>query len=123
MISHRKRRSNAASNFQDPKNLVNLPIDQHVTIKATVIGKTVNRSYDLISNHPDTGLLVLVKVSLGCQLPRVFLANLSGGGEVLFRGIKDAYIHTLSQYGKACVAADSTGTAPIYRLIRSIYKA
>jgi cytochrome-b5 reductase len=123
LISHRKRRSNAASNFQDPKNVVNLPIGQHVTIKATVIGKTVDRSYDLISNHPDTGFLVLVKVSLDCQLPRVFFANLIGEAEVLFRGTKDAYIHTLSQYGKVCVAADSTGTAPIYRLIRAFHKA
>jgi len=123
LISHCKRRSNAASNFQDPKNVVNLPIDQHVTVKATVIGKTVNRSYDLISNHPDTGFLVLVKVSLDCQLTRVFFANLSGGAEVLFRGTKDAYIHTLSQYGKVNVGADSTGTAPIYRLIRATHKA
>lgn len=105
----------------DPRDVVGLPIGQHVAIKATIDGKSVTRSYTPTSNNLDTGLLELViKVYPDGQLTGKFFANLKVGDEVLFRGPKGAYTHTVGQCKKIGMIAGGTGITPMYQLIRAI---
>ena len=85
----------------DPRDVIGLPIGQHVAIKATVDGKTVQRSYTPTSNNLDKGLLELViKIYPDGQLTGKFFANLKVGDEVQFRGPKGSYTHTVGQCKK-----------------------
>ncbi|KAF9692827.1 hypothetical protein EKO04_008968 [Ascochyta lentis] len=105
----------------DPRDVVGLPIGQHVAIKATIDGKSVTRSYTPTSNNLDAGLLELViKVYPDGQLTGKFFANLKVGDEVLFRGPKGAYTHTVGQCKKIGMIAGGTGITPMYQLIRAI---
>jgi cytochrome-b5 reductase len=105
----------------DPRDVVGLPIGQHVAIKATVDGKTVTRSYTPTSNNLDIGVLELViKVYPDGQLTGKYFANLKVGDEVLFRGPKGAYTHTVGQCKKIGMIAGGTGITPMYQLIRAI---
>ncbi|KAJ4987693.1 NADH-cytochrome b5 reductase 1-like protein 2 [Stagonosporopsis vannaccii] len=105
----------------DPRDVVGLPIGQHVAIKATIDGKTVTRSYTPTSNNLDKGLLELViKIYPDGQLTGKFFANLKVGDEVLFRGPKGAYTHTVGQCKKIGMIAGGTGITPMYQLIRAI---
>lgn len=104
-----------------PRDVVGLPIGQHVAIKATIDGKSVTRSYTPTSNNLDAGLLELViKVYPDGQLTGKFFANLKVGDEVLFRGPKGAYTHTVGQCKKIGMIAGGTGITPMYQLIRAI---
>ncbi|KZM27313.1 Cytochrome-b5 reductase [Ascochyta rabiei] len=105
----------------NPRDVVGLPIGQHVAIKATIDGKSVTRSYTPTSNNLDTGLLELViKVYPDGQLTGKFFANLKVGDEVLFRGPKGAYTHTVGQCKKIGMISGGTGITPMYQLIRAI---
>lgn len=105
----------------DPRDVVGLPIGQHVAIKATIDGESVTRSYTPTSNNLDAGLLELViKVYPDGQLTGKFFANLKVGDEVLFRGPKGAYTHTVGQSRKIGMIAGGTGVTPMYQLIRAI---
>ena len=105
----------------DPRDVVGLPIGQHVAIKATIDGKTVTRSYTPTSNNLDKGLLELViKIYRDGQLTGKFFANLKVGDEVLFRGPKGAYTHTVGQCKRIGMIAGGTGITPMYQLIRAI---
>lgn len=105
----------------DPRDVVGLPIGQHVAIKSTIDGKSITRSYTPTSNNLDTGLLELViKIYPDGQLTGKFFANLKVGDEVLFRGPKGAYTHTVGQCKKIGMIAGGTGITPMYQLIRAI---
>lgn len=105
----------------DLRDVVGLPIGQHVAIKAIIDGQSVTRSYTPTSNNLDPGLLELViKVYPDGQLTGKFFANLKVGDEVLFRGPKGAYTHTVGQSKKIGMIAGGTGITPMYQLIRAI---
>lgn len=105
----------------DPRDVVGLPIGQHVAIKAEIDGKSVTRSYTPTSNNLDAGLLELViKVYPDGQLTGKFFANLKVGDEVLFRGPKGSYTHAVGQCKQIGMVAGGTGITPMYQLIRAI---
>jgi cytochrome-b5 reductase len=105
----------------DPRDVVGLPIGQHVANKATIDGKPVTRSYTPTSNNLDAGVLELViKIYPDGQLTGKYFANLKVGDEVLFRGPKGAYTHTVGQCKKIGMIAGGTGITPMYQLIRAI---
>ncbi|OAL01616.1 hypothetical protein IQ06DRAFT_272320 [Phaeosphaeriaceae sp. SRC1lsM3a] len=103
------------------KDVVGLPIGQHVAIKATIDGKTVTRSYTPTSNNLDLGELSLViKVYPDGQLTGKYFANLKVGDEVLFRGPKGAMKYESGHCKKIGMIAGGTGITPMYQLIRAI---
>ena len=74
-----------------PRDIIGLPIGQHVAIKATIDGQTISRSYTPTSNNMDAGVLELViKCYPEGLLTGKYLANLEVGNKVLFRGPKGA---------------------------------
>ncbi|OAG05520.1 uncharacterized protein CC84DRAFT_1090333 [Paraphaeosphaeria sporulosa] len=105
----------------DPRDVIGLPIGQHVAIKATINGKTVTRSYTPTSNNIDTGVLELViKIYPDGALTGNYFANLKVGDEVLFRGPKGAMKYTTGHCKNIGMIAGGTGITPMYALIRSI---
>lgn len=104
-----------------PDTVLGLPIGQHVAIKASVDGTAVQRSYTPVSNNADKGVLELVvKVYPDGLLTGQYLAGLSVGDEVLFRGPKGAMRYRRGLCRKIGMLAGGTGITPMYQLIRAI---
>jgi cytochrome-b5 reductase len=104
-----------------PDSVLGLPIGQHVAIKATIDGATVQRSYTPVSNNSDRGILELViKAYEDGQLTGKYLRHLSIGDEVLFRGPKGAMRYKRGLCNKIGMLAGGTGITPMYQLIRAI---
>lgn len=104
-----------------PDTVLGLPIGQHVSIKGTIDGATVQRSYTPVSNNSDKGILDLViKVYPDGLLTGRYLANLSVGDEVLFRGPKGAMRYQRGLCKKIGMLAGGTGITPMYQVIRAI---
>lgn len=104
-----------------PDTVLGLPIGQHVSIKGTIDGATVQRSYTPVSNNSDKGILDLViKVYPDGLLTGKYLANLSVGDEVLFRGPKGAMRYRRGLCKKIGMLAGGTGITPMYQVIRAI---
>lgn len=104
-----------------PDSVLGLPIGQHVSIKATIDGAAVQRSYTPTSNNADKGILELViKVYPDGLLTGKYLANLNVGDEVMFRGPKGAMRYQRGLCKKIGMLAGGTGITPMYQLIRAI---
>ncbi|KAI2815529.1 hypothetical protein CBS115989_7601 [Aspergillus niger] len=105
----------------DTKGVIGLPIGQHVAIRANIDGNTVSRSYTPVSNNLDLGRLELVvKCYPDGLLSGKYLANLTVGDEVEFRGPKGAMRYGRGLCAKIGMVAGGTGITPMYQLIRAI---
>ncbi|KAJ5548598.1 hypothetical protein N7513_005832 [Penicillium frequentans] len=101
--------------------VLGLPIGQHVAIKAVVDGNSVTRSYTPTSNNLDRGRLELVvKCYPEGLLSGRYLAGLSVGDEVEFRGPKGAMRYHNGLCRKIGMVAGGTGITPMYQVIRAI---
>ncbi|KAJ5162805.1 Cytochrome b5 [Penicillium coprophilum] len=101
--------------------VLGLPIGQHVAIRAIVNGTTVTRSYTPTSNNIDRGRIELViKCYPDGLLSGKYLAGLSVGDEVEFRGPKGSMRYTKGLCRKIGMVAGGTGITPMYQLIRAI---
>ncbi|PWY85092.1 hypothetical protein BO70DRAFT_428641 [Aspergillus heteromorphus CBS 117.55] len=105
----------------DTKGVVGLPIGQHVAIRAIIDGNLVSRSYTPVSNNLDLGRLELVvKCYPDGILTGQYLANLTVGDEVEFRGPKGAMRYSRGLCTRIGMVAGGTGITPMYQLIRAI---
>ncbi|KAJ5152804.1 NADH-cytochrome b5 reductase 1 [Penicillium canariense] len=105
----------------EPTAILGLPVGQHVAIKAEIDGNTVSRSYTPTSNNLDRGRLELViKCYPDGLLTGRYLANLSLGDKVAFRGPKGAMKYTKGVARAFGMVAGGTGITPMYQLIRAI---
>ena len=103
------------------KSVLGLPIGQHVAIRAVVDGTTVTRSYTPTSNNLDRGRIELVvKCYPDGLLSGHYLAGLSIGDEVEFRGPKGAMRYNKGLCRKIGMVAGGTGITPMYQVIRAI---
>ncbi|KXG50568.1 Cytochrome b5 [Penicillium griseofulvum] len=102
-------------------DVLGLPIGQHVAIRAVVDGTTVTRSYTPTSNNIDLGRIELViKCYPDGLLSGKYLAGLTVGDEVEFRGPKGSMRYTKGLCRKIGMVAGGTGITPMYQLIRAI---
>lgn len=109
--------------FQLPnsKDVIGLPIGQHVAIKAMVNGASVSRSYTPTSNNLDLGKLELViKCYPDGLLTGQYLEGLEIGDKVEFRGPKGGMKYHNGLCKKIGMIAGGTGITPMYQLIRAI---
>lgn len=103
------------------RDVIGIPIGQHVAIKATINGQSVTRSYTPTSNNLDLGRLELViKCYPDGLLTGQYLANLNVGDRVLFRGPKGAMRYSRGLCRQIGMIAGGTGITPMYQLIRAI---
>jgi cytochrome-b5 reductase len=101
--------------------VLGLPIGQHVAIRAEIDGTTVTRSYTPTSNNIDRGRIELViKCYPDGLLSGKYLAGLTVGDEVEFRGPKGSMRYTKGLCRKIGMVAGGTGITPMYQLIRAI---
>lgn len=101
--------------------VLGLPIGQHVAIKAEIDGNLVTRSYTPTSNNIDRGRIELVvKCYPDGLLSGRYLAKLSVGDEVEFRGPKGAMRYCKGLCRKLGMVAGGTGITPMYQVIRAI---
>ncbi|PLN83885.1 hypothetical protein BDW42DRAFT_199917 [Aspergillus taichungensis] len=104
-----------------PRDVIGLPIGQHVAIQAVIDGQTVSRSYTPTSNNLDLGRLELViKCYPDGLLTGKYLANLEVGDHVQFRGPKGAMKYQRGLCRQIGMIAGGTGITPMYQLIRAI---
>ncbi|KAJ5200176.1 Cytochrome b5 [Penicillium cf. griseofulvum] len=109
--------------FQLPnkRDVIGLPIGQHVAIKAMINGASVSRSYTPTSNNLDLGKLELViKCYPDGLLTGQYLESLEVGDKVEFRGPKGAMKYHNGLCKKIGMIAGGTGITPMYQLIRAI---
>ncbi|KAJ5817923.1 Cytochrome b5 [Penicillium robsamsonii] len=109
--------------FQLPnkRDVIGLPIGQHVAIKAMINGASVLRSYTPTSNNLDLGKLELViKCYPDGLLTGQYLESLEVGDKVEFRGPKGAMKYHSGLCKKIGMIAGGTGITPMYQLIRAI---
>ncbi|KAK1138498.1 hypothetical protein N8T08_002448 [Aspergillus melleus] len=105
----------------DAREILGLPIGQHVAIRAEIDGTTVTRSYTPVSNNLDKGRIELViKCYPDGLLSGRYLANLQVGDDVEFRGPKGAMRYSKGLGTKLGMVAGGTGITPMYQLIRAI---
>ncbi|KAJ5305720.1 hypothetical protein PENANT_c041G10927 [Penicillium antarcticum] len=103
------------------RDVIGLPIGQHVAIKAMVNGAAVSRSYTPTSNNLDLGRLELViKCYPDGLLTGQYLAALEVGDKVEFRGPKGGMKYHNGLCKKIGMIAGGTGITPMYQLIRAI---
>lgn len=101
--------------------MVGLPIGQHVSIRGSVNGKMVQRSYTPVSNNSDRGVLELViKCYPTGELTNGYLKQLEVGDRVEFRGPKGGIRYIPGMAEKIGMVAGGTGITPMYQLIRAI---
>ncbi|KAK9358077.1 hypothetical protein V1504DRAFT_442418 [Lipomyces starkeyi] len=101
--------------------MVGLPIGQHVSIRGSVNGKLVSRSYTPTSNNSDRGVLELViKCYPAGELTNGYLRQLEIGDLVEFRGPKGGIRYVPGMAQKIGMVAGGTGITPMYQLIRAI---
>jgi cytochrome-b5 reductase len=107
--------------LSSPKDVIGLPIGQHVAIKAMINGSSVSRSYTPTSNNLDLGKLELViKCYPDGLLTGQYLAGLEVGDQVEFRGPKGGMKYHNGLCQKIGMVAGGTGITPMYQLIRAI---
>ncbi|KAI1306815.1 hypothetical protein F5Y03DRAFT_353092 [Xylaria venustula] len=103
------------------ESVLGLPIGQHVAITANIDGQAVTRSYTPISNNADLGTLdLIIKCYPNGKLTGGYLANLSVGDEVKFRGPKGAMRYKRGYCQRIGMLAGGSGITPMYQLIRAI---
>ncbi|CAG8141609.1 unnamed protein product [Penicillium salamii] len=101
--------------------VLGLPIGQHVAIRAEIEGTMVTRSYTPTSNNTDRGRIELViKCYPDGLLSGKYLAGLTIGDEVEFRGPKGSMRYSKGLCRKIGMVAGGTGITPMYQLIRAI---
>lgn len=99
---------------------VGIPTGQHVSIRVSINGEVVSRSYTPTSNNTDLGRLELVvKTYPNGKLTR-YLSNLNVGDQVEFSGPKGAMKYAMGLCKHIGMVAGGSGITPMYQIIRAI---
>ncbi|KAJ4157043.1 hypothetical protein NW754_008685 [Fusarium falciforme] len=93
-----------------PTTVLGLPIGQHLSIKADVGGKSVNRSYTPISNNSDLGTL-----ELGVTWPTSKLEM-----KCYSEDLRAPCVISMVSAKKIGMLAGGTGITPMFQIIRAI---
>ncbi|EME28115.1 NADH-cytochrome b5 reductase 1 [Galdieria sulphuraria] len=120
IVSHNTRKFRLA--FADPETILNLPLGNHVSVKAVVDNKEVSRPYTPISPKDTKGyfeLLIKVYPAPYGTMSR-YLDSLKLGDSLWVRGPKGKF--TYSRNMRKCIGmiAGGTGITPMYQLIQAI---
>jgi cytochrome-b5 reductase len=108
--------------FSLPKStdILRLPTVQHVVIQAEIDGKTVSRSYTLVSNSKVQGYLELVIKVYPQGVMTNYLAALKPNELVHFRGPKGRVNYHRGLCKNLGMIVGGTGITPAYQIIRAI---
>ncbi|KAF9350717.1 NADH-cytochrome b5 reductase [Mortierella sp. AD094] len=104
------------------KDLLNLPIGQHISIMAHINGKDISRSYTPTSSSDDVGHFVLcIKSYPQGNISKMF-AELKIGDTINARGPKGQFNYTPNMCRAIGMIAGGTGLTPMLQIIRAVLK-
>ncbi|KIW95438.1 uncharacterized protein Z519_04022 [Cladophialophora bantiana CBS 173.52] len=104
----------------NPSDILDLPIGQHVSVRADIGGQSITRSYTPISNNKDNGVIeLIVKIYEQGMMTR-HLDSLQVGDEIEFRGPIGPMKYRSGLCKHIGMIAGGTGITPMYQLIRAI---
>jgi cytochrome-b5 reductase len=104
----------------NPDDVLGLPTGQHIALRATILGKVVQRSYTPVSNNKDLGRIELLIKVYPQGLMTNHLAAMEVGDEIEMRGPKGAMQYSRTYAKHIGMIAGGTGITPMYQLIRAI---
>ncbi|KAI9190106.1 NADH-cytochrome b5 reductase [Blastocladiella emersonii ATCC 22665] len=108
--------------LQTPDTILGLPIGQHVSIKARIGDKDVQRSYTPVSSDDDKGIIdLLVKTYPTGNISKVF-ADLKPGDKITMKGPKGSFKYTPNMCRAIAMIAGGTGLTPMLQVIKAILK-
>lgn len=93
---------------------MNLPVGQHVSVKAMVDGKEVTRSYTPTSLNEDLGYFDLLIKSYPTGALSKHFSTLTLGDYVEVRGPKGNFLYTPNMCKEIGMIAGGTGVTPMY---------
>lgn len=99
---------------------IGIPTGQHVSIRASINGEVVSRSYTPTSNNFDLGRLELVVKCYPNGKLTTYLASLNVGDQVEFAGPKGAMKYSIGLCKHIGMVAGGSGITPMYQIIRAI---
>jgi len=106
----------------NPDDLLGLPIGQHLSLKATVDGKEIYRSYTPVSSDDDLGHFdLLIKVYEKGAMSK-YIDNLKVGDDLDVRGPKGLFVYRANMLRAIGMIAGGTGITPMLQVIRAIVK-
>ncbi|KAJ4300646.1 hypothetical protein N0V88_003331 [Collariella sp. IMI 366227] len=104
-----------------PDDIFGLPTGQHISLRATINGKTVARSYTPVSNNSDLGRIELLIKVYDQGLLTKHLEGMKVGETIDIRGPKGAMQYKPLEYAKHIgMIAGGTGITPMFQMIRAI---
>lgn len=106
----------------DPKDVLGLPIGQHISVQAEIAGKDIMRSYTPTSSDDDLGHFdLLIKSYEKGNISRYF-SLLKLGDKVRVKGPKGQFIYTSSLSRHLGMIAGGTGITPMLQIVRAAMK-
>ncbi|KAH9814834.1 hypothetical protein DFH28DRAFT_1107813 [Melampsora americana] len=104
------------------KHILGLPIGQHISIRAEINGKNVQRSYTPVSSDDDRGHFdLLIKTYEQGNISK-YVANLQVGDSIQVRGPKGQMKYHSKLCNQIGMIAGGTGITPMLQIIRACAK-
>ncbi|KAK7463768.1 NADH-cytochrome b5 reductase [Stygiomarasmius scandens] len=104
------------------KDVLGLPIGQHISVSAEINGKDIMRSYTPISSDEDLGHFdLLIKSYEAGNISRLF-ALLKIGDKIRVKGPKGQFVYSPTLTGHIGMIAGGTGITPMYQVLRAALK-
>ncbi|EGG07362.1 uncharacterized protein MELLADRAFT_85788 [Melampsora larici-populina 98AG31] len=104
------------------KHILGLPIGQHISIRAEINGKNVQRSYTPVSSDDDRGYFDLLIKTYDQGNISKYVANLQVGDSIQVRGPKGQMKYHAELCNKIGMIAGGTGITPMLQIIRACAK-
>ncbi|THU94829.1 ferredoxin reductase-like protein [Dendrothele bispora CBS 962.96] len=105
-----------------PKDVLGLPIGQHISISAEINGKDIMRSYTPISSDDDLGHFdLLIKSYEAGNISRLF-SLLKIGDKIKVKGPKGQFVYTPTLTSHIGMIAGGTGITPMLQVIKAALK-
>jgi len=119
-INHNTRLFRFALPNED--DVLGLPIGQHLSLKATVDGKEIFRSYTPVSSDDEIGYFdLLIKVYEKGAMSK-YIDNMKVGELLDVRGPKGLFVYKPNMLRAIGMVAGGTGVTPMLQIIRAIVK-
>ncbi|CAG8609707.1 4722_t:CDS:2 [Paraglomus brasilianum] len=105
-----------------PEDFLGLPIGQHISVKAEIGGKTVQRSYTPTSSDDDLGHFDLLIKTYHNGIISKYISELKIGDQIDVKGPKGQFKYAPGLVRAVGMVAGGTGITPMLQIIRAILK-
>ncbi|KAG0139940.1 hypothetical protein CROQUDRAFT_665819 [Cronartium quercuum f. sp. fusiforme G11] len=104
------------------KHILGLPIGQHISVRAEINGKNIQRSYTPVSSDDDRGYFdLLIKTYEQGNISK-YIANLKVGESIQVKGPKGQMKYHSNLCKRIGMIAGGTGITPMLQIIRACVK-